>query len=569
MEKLRDILRRIDGQGYRAYREIRGRYRFGDFDLSVDRVQGDPFAAPSRISVRLPFEASGHDAEQVCGEVERVAFCDFLTRSVHRALRRRGRACTGSGSSGVISIDCGGQEILERSSVVLAREWIEIRLRVGLPAAGRRVLGRQADMVLRSVLPELIMDSVPARALDRAALQRHIEAAVDQHFLRVELATRELVAFIADGATLPRESGVSDRPLQETQVVPFETPTSLRQTFMLPSGREVSGMGIPRGLTLIVGGGYHGKSTLLSCIERGIYDHLPGDGRELCVSDPNTVKVRAEEGRRVEQVDISCFIDRLPLGKDTRSFCTDDASGSTSQATSIVEAIELGARVLLLDEDTSATNFLIRDQRMQALVHRDREPITPLVDRIGDITGILGCSLVLVLGGSGDYFEQADTVIMMDTYRPGDRTAEAHRVAEEIPTLRRREAEPMEGPPRQRIPLTQGFNPRRGRRDVKISASGLHEIRFGEETIDLAALEQLVDRSQTRAIGDAILLCARRFVDGTRSLKECLELLDQCLSAEGLDLLAREQNDLWREYARVRTLDLGAAINRLRSLLMR
>ena len=565
MERLRREIERIDGRGYRAYKDLqRGRARFGDWELIIDAVQGDPFAAPSRVRVELPLDASCHEPPQ--GRVARRAFCDFLARSVAGRIARGGRRSAGSGRSGLLAIDAGGQEILERSAVTLHQGRISVRLRVGLPAAGRRVLGREAVELLCHQIPAVVEQSVPLAAVDADALRRHVLCAQDQDSLRTQLPERGLVAFVADGAVLPRETGVSDRPLSATTVVPFAAPPELRCSFELPSGAVVTGMGIPLGLTLIVGGGYHGKSTLLACIERGIYDHVPGDGRELCVTIPSALKIRAEDGRRVERVDISAFIDRLPLGRDTRSFCTEDASGSTSQAAGIVEAVEMGARLLLLDEDTCATNFLIRDARMQALVAREQEPITPLVDRVADLTGPLQTSLILVLGGNGDYFELADTVLLLDTYRPHEVTARAAAVAAQIPARRRREAEPLVGPPPPRVPRPDSFDASRGRRDVRIRAQGLREVQFGEQTIDLQALEQLVDPSQTRCIGDAIHMLAQRFADGRRSLAECLELLGAELEREGLDALAEHQRDAWREYAAVRPLDVGAAINRLRSL---
>ena len=180
---------------------------------------------------------------------------------------------------------------------------------------------------------------------------------------------------------LPRRSGVDDRPLEGGGVVPFRSPESLRVVLQAPNAGSVPGMGVPVGVTLVVGGGFHGKSTLLRALEAGVYNHRPGDGRERVVSDPDTVKVRAEDGRAVAGVDISAFIDGLPLGQDTHHFTTPNASGSTSQAATIVEALESGAHALLVDEDTSATNFMLRDRRMQSLVPKDAEPITPFQPR--------------------------------------------------------------------------------------------------------------------------------------------------------------------------------------------
>ena len=323
-------------------------------------------------------------------------------------------------------------------------------------------------------------------------------------------------------------------------------------------------MGIPEGVTLIVGGGYHGKSTLLSALEKGAYNHIPGDGRELVVTVDDSVKIRAEDGRFIENVDISPFIRNLPLGLDTRAFSSPDASGSTSQAANIMEALEVGARLLLVDEDTSATNFMIRDERMQSLVAKEKEPITPFIDKVKQLYADLGVSTILVMGGSGDYFDVADTVIMMDEYLPRDRTDEARRIAESFSTRRQFEGGARFGTVKARRPLPEGFNPRKGRHDqAKTSARSIHAIAFGYHLIDLSQVEQLVDISQTRAIGDIIHYAMKRYIDGERTLREILGLVEADLDRDGMDVICPY---LKGNYARPRRYEIAAAINRLRTL---
>ena len=198
----------------------------------------------------------------------------------------------------------------------------------------------------------------------------------------------------------------------------------------------IKGMGLPKGVSLIVGGGYHGKSTLLKAIEKGVYNHIRGDGREWVISSNNTVKIRAEDGRRIEKVDIKYFIDNLPGGEDTRQFSSVNASGSTSQAANIMEAIEIGSDLLLMDEDTSATNFMIRDAKMQALVAKEKEPITPFIDRIRSLYEKHEISTILVIGGAGDYLDVADQVVMLDAYQVYDVSARAKEVAKSIESNR-------------------------------------------------------------------------------------------------------------------------------------
>jgi len=434
-----------------------------------------------------------------------------------------------------------------------------------LPAAGRTVLGREGQAIFFEEIPRGVGGVLFARSLDEGALRRHGEVAEDQEALRDMLRELKLVAFVAEGAVLPRRSGVDDRPLTQG-VVPVEVPFELEVTVELPNRGPVRGMGIPEGVTLIVGGGFHGKSTLLKALERGVYNHIPGDGREYVVTDHGAVKIRAEDGRYIEQVDISPFIAGLPFGKDTCSFSTENASGSTSQAANIMEALEMGARVLLIDEDTSATNFMIRDERMQALVAKEKEPITPFVDKVRKLYTDLGVSTVLVMGGSGDYFEVASTVIMMDNYRPRCVTERAKEIARRYTSRRRDEGGETFGRVTPRAPLPESFNPSRGRREVKIEAKGLHHILYGTTSIDLSALEQLVDQSQTRALGAMIHRYATRYADGNRTLREGLELLMKEVEEGGLDcLLPHKVGNL----AMPRVFELAGAINRMRTLKVR
>ena len=565
-DALVQILARIDGRGYRAYQDLRGRYAFPDLELFVDHVQGDPFAAPSRLRVRLPMRQAMLPTALWENPLRRLGLSDFLARVASEEVAHRDPARTGSGRSGTIRIDAGGQEILERSAVAIEPESVELRLEAGLPAQGRRILGTAARQLLAETIPDVARAALRWDRLDDAAAQAFVSCLENQEHIRDQLAALGLVAFVANGSLLPRESGASDRPLAQEKAVRFQSPPSLEVRVQVPNPidgcEEVTGMGIPRGVTLIVGGGYHGKSTLLRALERGVYPHVPGDGRELVVADRSLVKLRAEDGRRIERVDIRGFIGSLPASSasDPRNFQADNASGSTSQAAAIVEAIEAGATGLLLDEDTSATNFMLRDARMQALVDKEHEPITPFVDRVRELYEGLGVSTVLVMGSSGDYFEQADHVVQMQDYQPLEVSEEARRIAGERQTGRACEAEQPLAASVPRVPDPASFDPSRGRRRVKIDAPELQRILYGRESIDLRAVEQLVDRSQTRAIGLAIHLASTRFMQNGQTLAAVLDALDALLDESGLDALGRYN------LARPRRFELAAAINRLRSL---
>jgi len=560
-DDLRRILNRIDGKGYPAYKDIRGHYQFPGFTLLIDHVQGDPFAAPSRLRVRVPQRIAGYPPDTYSQPSRRIALADFLTRAFDAASSQvSGRR--GSGKSGLIAIDRPGQQVLERTSALVDEETVEARFVAGLPASGRRVLGRQAAVMLCENLPHIVESALHFSAEDRAALYRHLQTAEDADWLRSQLPANGLVAFVADGAVLPRRSGVDDRPLRKGST-PFQSPTSLRVEFDLPNAGPVSGMGLPAGITLIVGGGYHGKSTLLNALERGVYNHVPGDGRELVVTVEEAVKIRAEDGRAVSGVDISPFIGALPNGADTRRFSTANTSGSTSQAANIVEALEAGARVLLVDEDTAATNFMIRDHRMQELIAKEREPITPFIDKVRQLTDEYDVSTVLVMGGSGDYFDVADTVIAMDAYVPHDVTGQARVIAAKYQAERRQEGGERFGEVTTRVPLAESLDPSKGRRQVKISARGVKTILFGTNEIDVSAVEGLVDPSQLNAIGQALYYARQRTMDGGRTLPEILDVVMADIDRGGLDILDRRSvGDL----ARFRRYELAAALNRLRTL---
>ncbi|RQD72719.1 MAG: ATPase [Candidatus Syntrophonatronum acetioxidans] len=560
---LAKTLKRIDGKGYKAYKDIQGSYDFKEFQLYIDYVQGDPFASPSRLRVRVPQERGQIPQELYSSKMRRVALEDYLTRQFSRGINTVIKRSRGTGKSGMIFIDSCGQEILERTSMVVNSQYIEARISMGLPARGRRVLSHEAADMFFKELPKVVDISLLYSSLEGEKVKNHVEINEDQDFMRRELDRLGLVSFIRNNSLLPRRSGISDLPMTGEGVVPFESPPELEVQLEVPNAGKIKGMGIPEGITLVVGGGYHGKSTLLRAVERGVYNHIPRDGREYVVTLEDAVKIRAEDGRRVEKVNISPFINNLPFGKDTVEFSTEEASGSTSQAANIMEALESGGRALLLDEDTSATNFMIRDVRMQALVAKDKEPITPFIDKVKLLKEDLKVSSILVLGGSGDYFDAADNVIMMDEYKVREVTERAREISSRYPTERKEEGGKKFGALPSRVPLQKGLDPVKGRK-VKISAKGLNTIQFGKQVVDLSLVEQLVDVSQTRAVGD-ILYFSVNFIDGKRTLTEIIEMVLRQIEREGLDLLSPYKGQHPGEYALPRKYEIAAAFNRLRS----
>jgi predicted ABC-class ATPase len=568
-EELKKILARIDGQEYKAYREIEGTYDFGDFLMFIDHVQADPFASPTRVRLQSPQQKAKFPPELFQNKTRAIALQDYLTRKFAKAIRAVVKGNRGIGGSGKISVDTPGQEVLERTSCLVDKEKIEVRFTLGLPAAGRTVLSRQAEEMFFGEIPRIAEQSLFYENLSPVEGKHHVDVVEDQEYLRAQLSEKKWICFIANGSLLPRISGIDERPLKTVEgsgqksVVLFQSPREMEVEVETLYRGKIKGIAIPEGVTLVVGGGFHGKSTLLNAIEKGIYPHIPGDGREYVVTHPAAVKIRAEGGRAVEKVDIRPFISNLPLGKDTGEFSTDNASGSTSQAANIIEALEVGAKVLLIDEDTSATNFMIRDQRMQELVSKEKEPITPFIDHVKKLYQEQGVSTVLVMGGSGDYFEVADRVVMMDAYVPKDVTRRVREIAQKYPTLRKPEGRESFGKVCFRIPLPESFDPQRGKRGVKIDAKGLKTIVYGKTAIDLSRVAQVVDESQTHAIGDLIHYSATHYFNGAVPLAEGLRRAMADVKERGLDILDPYKRG---DYACPRLLEVAAAINRMRTL---
>jgi len=566
MEKLKKIISRIDHKSYKVYKQLKGNYEFKDFTLYIDHVQGDPFASPSKFRIRVLQAKAKFTSELFSNKSRKTALEDYISRAFDTSIKKESRGNRGTGNSGMVTIDSGKQEIIQRTSCVVNSEFVEVRFYVGLPARGRTVLGKQCLEMLTAEIPKIVNSSLFYHSLDEEEIKRHIELCEDQDYIRSILKENKLVSFIKNGSILPRRSGVSDSPLPISEAIAFKSPPELEVTLEAPNTGKITGMGIPEGVTLIIGGGFHGKTTLLKAIEKGIYNHIPADGREYSVTIDSAVKIRAEEGRSIQKVNISSFISNLPFGKDTVKFSTADASGSTSQAANIIETLECRAKLLLLDEDTSATNFLIRDEIMQKIVSKDKEPITPFIDQVKNIYKKFETSSVLVMGGSGDYFEVADTVILMDSYLPHLVTDKAKEIIKNRKDLREIESYEDFGDITERIPLPSSIDPFRGSKK-NVKTRGLNNIIFGTQNIDLSSIEQIVDTSQVNSIADIILYTLQKnYIDGKNTLSNILNKVFDDIGKYGLDTISNFKNQHPGSYALPRKFEVAAAVNRLRSL---
>lgn len=564
---LKRLLEAVDNKSYPAYKEAKGKYNFKTYILSIDHVQGDPFAAPSKLTLFVPQSIAAYPKTVYDTAYKQTAIEDYLIRNFGRALAKYSFRAKGSGKSGLMSTSRPGPEILKRSACVCDQRGITARFEVGFPANGRRIASGELIKILFDFLPKCAESVFHYKNRPKNEVEDTVRLAEDQQFIREELKRRCLAAFVADGAMLPRESGISSAPMKSGR--PFVSPASLKISMELPNKGHIEGMGIPEGITLIVGGGYHGKSTLLKALEAGVYNHIAGDGREYVITDDSAVKLRAEDERSIQNTDISMFINDLPNKKDTRCFSTEDASGSTSQAAAVCEAAEAGSRVFLVDEDTSATNFMVRDRLMQAVIQRKDEPITPFIERVRDLYEKAGISTIMVAGSSGAYFYEADLIIQMDSYEPLDITekTKAYCMAEEESRKGGR------GEERKKEISAPAFKlPDEGRRiswpavpsgeRLKVKVFGKDTIQAGKIYAELRFVEQLADDEQTNMLAEIIKYCMKRRIFEKYTLKEAVELLAEDIKKNGFEAVT--DGALSCGLAMPRKQEIYACINRCR-----
>lgn len=544
---LRTSLRAIDHKGYPAYKSLAGNYQFERFILAIDHVQGDPFASPSSLHVEILHRQAGFPSAYLDSADARIALADHLTRCLSAQFETYNFKAKGSGKSGLISTTHCRQEVLERSACQVLNDRIIARFHVGFPAFGRSINAGELEKILFDFLPRCVENTFFFKKLDAKKLETAIHLYEDQQELRALLQEHHLKAFVKNGAILPRKSGVSDLPMKDP--ISFCSPASMEQTFVLKHTGAVTGMAIPEGITLIVGGGYHGKSTLLEALQTGVYNHIYGDGREFVITDATAIKLRAEDGRSVRNVNISMFINDLPNKKDTTCFSSMDASGSTSQAAGVIESLEAGAHLFLIDEDTSATNFMLRDEFMQQVISREKEPITPFLERARNLYERAGVSTILVAGSSGAFFYIADHVIQMDNYHPVEITEKVKALCNNYPTPRT-EAPDFQVPKFDRTipPFRRTEDSRRSRcgrnrgdsnsratsrEHMKTKLYGKDSFSIDKEMVDLRYVEQLVDAEQTAALSYFLRYGLEQIIDGQKTVQETAEQLMKLIDQKG------------------------------------
>lgn len=304
-----------------------------------------------------------------------------------------------------------GQCFFKRSGIKFDKEKNKYILKINFCVPLVNAISVNAKSTVKAITDILKSIEDALDTLNLNDLKLFVETYEKQKQIREFLKKNNLCSFIANGSKLPRMNG-TNKPMKEA--IPFESPKELEVTIKFRDDTKMKGMGIPKGVTVITGGGYSGKSTLLDSIEMGIYNHIPGDGREYVITDDSALKIYAEDGRPVSNVNLTPFFKYLPNNISLTNFSTLHASGSVSQASNIIEAIYGESKLLLIDEDKSATNFMIRDNNMRLLVKN--EPIIPFTDRVEELSEKLNISTILVIGGSSEYLNFADNVILMDDY---------------------------------------------------------------------------------------------------------------------------------------------------------
>lgn len=561
---LKNKLESIHRKSYPAYKSLRGSYTFGDFVLSIDHVQGDPFAAPSSLHVELPLKKAGFPEKYLEKRHTKTALEDLILRSFSKALDQYSFKAKGSGKSGLISTSRPGPEIMRRTAVEFNNIALLVRFEVGFPANGRTINAQGLEKILLEFLPQIVKTCLFYQSWEKAKIQDCYELAENQQRIREVLEERKLVAFCANGSILPRKSGVSSQPLKGA--IEFQSPESMEISIDLPFGNSIRGMGIPEGVTLIIGGGYHGKSTLLQALEQGVYNHVKGDGREYVITRADALKLRAEDGRAVSHLDLSLFIHDLPNGKDTHCFSTEDASGSTSQAAGVLEGMEAETSCFLIDEDTSATNFLVRDAFMQRVVSGDQEPITPFIARVRDLYEKVGISTILVAGSSGAFFHVADTIIQMDAYRPKDVKMSVEALLPEYPPADLcSNAEPFTLPTEKRMFVMERKIKWHGRGEreerIKTKVMGTDGFSIEHNIVDLRCVEQLIDTEQTAALA-AILKHIVKKGSICMEMQELVAEINTLLKKKGM--AAFVEGALSCGYAYPRKEEIYLMLNRFR-----
>jgi predicted ABC-class ATPase len=551
-----EIIEGIDGRSREEFAKLVGDFDFSRYVVKIGRLRPDGRSFP--LSVRVPQIIAGFPEEIFETPIRRMALEDYLIRNLATAIEEISSFDEEGVAYRNIEIATPGQKILPRTSMLVSDEYIETHLAVRLPLRDELIDGEKLEDIFFEELQELVVSTLIYCNLDYDELSSFLDIMEDAGRIRQLLASQGLISFVGEGSLLKREPFTDDVDLFQA---PLMIDEKLKTSIDVPNAGTVSGLGIKDGITLIIGDEYSGRCDLIAAISAGIYNHVPGDGREFVASMPDTVYISEEPGRSVQKVDISPFV--ISEDEGFAEFSSDAADGFESEAAALVENIEVGARILLFDESTSSPAFLAGDERIGGLISGGDPRTVPLAARARQLTEEIGAALVVAGNRNiSAFIPVADTILLIEDYTVSDITEQAKALG--IAEIKVEESTRgfQELADRKRWVVPSSIDPSLGKEDAHIVAYEKQLLEFGRNLIDLSVIEQLADSDQTRTIGQVLYYLKLRYLGESNSLNSLLDYVDRDLSTEGLACLSPEfRSDL----ARPRRYEIAAALNRLPS----
>ena len=560
-----NLLTELDGQPISEYQQMVGDFDFSRYVIKCGKIDLENDDLQPVLSIRVPQTIAEIPAYLFDSPIRRTAMEDLLLRRLCSNVDRIANYDHNGIARRHIHVSVPSQTILPRNALQLTKEYIEVRVAVTLPVQSvvidgeplMAIDGEMAQQIFFEDFPEIVSNSMLYCNFDTAESDAFVNSMEDADRLRQSLGASGQVGFVAEGALVTRLSG-QDIPDYE-RLTPVEIESSLIEEIEVPHEGTVRGMSIPSGLTLILGESNSGRVDLMDAISQGIYNHVPGDGREHVVTVADAVSICSEVDRSIQRVDISAFAKELPDGGDPSQYSTKSAGSFTSQAASTVEALEAGARVLLFDEHTSSSTFLSSDTRVSSLLGKSSR--NTLAARARQMVDELGVSIV-VAGSSlvAEFIPIADKVLKVENFCITDITEEAKALDITPSTVADSDVNLSTMLSRSRWVMPSSIDPSIGREDVVIETEEDDYVQFGRSIIDLSEIKQIAGVDQARAIGFVLYYAKLRFMDEGYPLCEILDLVDRDLSNEGLNTLVR---DMRGDLARPRRYEVAAALNRL------
>ncbi len=536
-EVLRKTLKNADGKPFAKYKGIQNVFSLEGFEISFDEVQNDR-SGHTYARVRVPLKAAGFPEDVYGTPSRKVAFRDLVARRFWESARTRARSPIPKTDGGEGYMPRPGQEILDRGCVAVTEYSLEARFSLDLPSTGGKVNASATEELVFGRIAGIVSDSMLFSAYKLSKMYNHVFTAENADFIRGNLGSRGLAAFVAEGSVLPRRE---DDMAPMIDAVPFSCDAAASVEFEVPNGDPVRGWGVPEGFTALVGPSRHGKSVLADAVFAGVYNHIPGDGREYVVSVPDAVYVMAEEGRPVTSDDMSSFISPAP-GLDPSKFDSARASSPASEFAAVAEAMELGSSLVVVDEGYSNPSVI-----RKGYLSEDSAYIS--LSEAGGAMGRAGTSMLMVTGDESAV-RHADSVFLVKDFKVSP--VKVEMVLEEC----------VVKAPEPRCPVSKNMSFEKGRKDLSVSAPSVRAVEIGSLRIEVPTAA-FFDMSQTRAAADAVL-AMKDGMDGSKTLAElCSEAVESLKASDSED-----GNVSCAYHAYPRPIDVAAVVNRHPQVLM-